>query len=140
LGGSGSARPLSDNDLFHIPHYSEEFVSERFPVFSGKVSLRYPNFGDEVDIDRAALMLGGSNTARILAALQTCLEQAPASWWRPNEKDRTIVPALDRITDSPALLELYTRWIRWRDSFRIEPTGPDPSGTVPPAADPMVGG
>jgi hypothetical protein len=68
LGGPGSVLPVADQDLFKVPFYSENFISERFPAFSGTVTLRFPTFGDEVVIDRLALIMGGSNTARIMAA------------------------------------------------------------------------
>jgi hypothetical protein len=113
---------LTDAELFKIPNYEEDFVSDRFPAFSGHIVLRFPSFGDEVEIDRLTIILGDSQTARILAALQTCLEGAPPAWWRPNEIKRICVPAVDRVSDAPALLGLYTRWIKWRDSFRIQPS------------------
>ena len=124
LGGPGSVLPVADSDLFKVPPYVEDFVSERFPAFSGRVTLRFPTFGDEVAIDRLAIVLGGANTSRIMAALQICLEGAPASWWRPNEEKRMVEPAIDRINDSPALIGLYSRWTLWRDTFRVQPAGP----------------
>ena len=122
--------PVADKDLFQVPDYAEDFVSERFPAFNGRVSLRFPSFGDEVEIDRLAVMLGGTNTGRILAALQICLVSAPASWWRPNEKERRIEPAPERINDSPALIGLYARWTLWRDTFRVGDPGTDLPTTV----------
>jgi hypothetical protein len=129
LGGPGSSLPLSDGDLFKIPNFEEDFVSERFPHFSGHISLRYPSFGDEVDIEAYALVMGGTVYARICAALSTCLESAPPSWWAPNPEKRTVDPAIGRITDSPALIGLYNRWIKWRDTFRVQPAGSGAAGT-----------
>ena len=140
LGGPGAVRPVTDAELFKIPHYEEDFGSDRFPAFNGKVVLRYPSFGDEVDIDRLAVVLGGTNTARILAAIQVCLESAPPIWWRPNEEKRAIEPAVDRMPDGPGLLGLYSRWIRWRDTFRFEPAGSGVSGTQSQAATPLGSG
>ena len=80
LGGPDVSRPVSDSDFFKIPHYVEDFVSPRFPDFSGVLTLRFPSFGDEVDIDRLTLILGGTQSARVMAALQICLESAPPIW------------------------------------------------------------
>ena len=130
LGGLGVSLPATDSDLFQIPDYTEEFVSKRFPQFSGTVRLRYPTFGDEVAIDRLAIIMGGANTGRILAALQTCLEGAPATWWKANNEKRCVEPAVERIMDSPALVGLYSRWTLWRDAFCAVPSGSDPAGTI----------
>jgi hypothetical protein len=139
LGGPDVVRPVADGDFFKIPHFTEDFVSARFPDFNGRITLRYPSFGDEVDIDRLTLILGGTQVGRIMAALQTCLEAAPPIWWRPNEQLRTIEPAIDRFPDSPALLGLYTRWIKWRDSFRFGPPEQDAPGTAAADAAPVAG-
>ena len=130
LGGPGSSRPLTDAELFHVPPFEDAFVSERFPQFSGNIGLRYPTFGDEVDIEAYANVLGGTAYARILAALSVCLEWGPPSWFRANEEKRTVEPALGRINDSPALIALYARWIKWRDTFRVSAPGASAEGTV----------
>jgi hypothetical protein len=137
LGGPGSSQPVSDGDLFKIPNYEEDFVSDRFPHFNGHISLRYPSFGDEVDIEAYAMVMGGTAYARIHSALSTCLESAPPSWWAANQAKRTVDPAIGRITDSPALIGLYNRWIKWRDTFRVGSAGSGPAGTEPAPEAPM---
>lgn len=126
---------LSDGDIFKIPHYEEEFVSERFPSCSGRVALRFPSFGDEVEMDRLSLLMGDTLTSRVHAAFITCLEAAPATWFRPGQgQNLQPVVAVDRIPDSPALVALYGRWIAWRDNFRFKAPAPAEGGAQPTAA------
>lgn len=133
LGGPGPL-PVFDEDLFKVPNFKTEMASDRFPEFNGGVTMRFPNFGDEIEIDRLTLLLGGTMVARISATFHVCLEAAPASWWRANEKSGQIEVAIDRIKDSAALVKVYQNFITWRDTFRVPMPGP--AGQTPEPACP----
>lgn len=128
LGGP-SVPVITDGDLFKLPVYEEDFAAGAWESASGRVVLRFPTFGDEVEIERLAVIHGGTLLARAQAALSVCLKAAPESWWMPapNGSDPAL-PALHRLPCSPELVALWTRWITWRDSFR--PTTPGPVGAA----------
>lgn len=135
LGGPGSVPEILDGDIFKLPKFSEEFTSEAFPQVNGRVSLRYPSFGDEVEVERLAVMRGGTVLARAQATFVVCLETAPPCWWRPNPNAANNpgappIPAPDRLPCSSDLVALWTRWIAWRDSFRGGAPLPDQPGTL----------
>jgi hypothetical protein len=127
----GPVPVLEDGDVFHLPVLTTEFVSERFPSLNGTVRLRFPAFGDELEIDRLAAIMGGTLLSRVNASFRTCLIGAPLKWFRPSStSDVTPVLALERIPDSPALVALFGKWLEWRDSFRESV----PASTAPESA------
>lgn len=125
---------IPDDAAFKPPTFSHDFTSEMFPDFDGPIVLRYPTFGDEVEIERRSLLRGSGFMGRCLAYVEVCLKTAPAPWWRPapgSDKDASLLPlpAPDRILDSVALMGMVTKFLKWRDSFRngVSPeTGPTP--------------
>lgn len=140
LGGPGSVPEILDGDIFKLPVFEAHFVSEAWPEANGTVRLRYPSFGDEVEIERLAVMKGGTLLARALATFQVCLESAPAKWWRPSP-DPTLppLPAPDRLPCAPDLVDLWTKWISWRGSFRSGASAENAGGADKPAGG-AVGG
>jgi hypothetical protein len=138
LGGPGSIPDVRDGDIFKLPVFEADFISEAWPETNGHVVLRYPCFGDEVEIERLAVMRGGTLLARALATFNVCLESAPARWWRPNpDPTRPPVPAPDRLPCPPDLVDLWTRWLAWRDSFRSRAAGEGAPGPDKPADGPV---
>jgi len=125
LGGPG-VPVIADGDLFRLPVFEEEFSGGFWEAASGHVVLRFPTFGDEVEIERIAVIHGGTLLARAQAAISVCLKAAPESWWMPGKDGDSPLPALHRLPCSPELVALWTRWMAWRDSFR--PKTPSPSG------------
>lgn len=145
LGGPGSVPPILDGDIFKLPVFSFDFVSAAWPEANGPVRLRYPSFGDEVEIERLAVLSGGTMLARAQATFVVCLEAAPPNWWRPHPNVATNpgappVPATDRLPCSPELVDLWSRWISWRDSFRSGSQTKSAVGADEPAGGPVVGG
>jgi hypothetical protein len=121
LGGPGSVPEIADGDIFKLPKWGMDFVSEAFPQVNGRIELRFPSFGDEVEIERLAVMRGGTALARAQASFMVCLESAPACWWRPSPSlapGAPPVPAIDRLPCSPELVGAWQNWLIWRDSFR----------------------
>ena len=112
------APPITDADVFSPPSYSENFTSEQFPYMNGKVVLRLPSFGDDVEIARLSALDGQTVWSSVAASLSVCLETAPPAWYRklPN-LDKPIL-AIGRLHDSAGLINLYTRWQTWRANFR----------------------
>ena len=128
-------------DIFKLPLFEHTVVSERFPMVGGLVRMRYPNVGDEVEISRLTAVWGNTLEARIFAALSVCVTGAPASWYaepRPNELAPRL--AVERLLDFPALVEVYTAFILWRDSFRGGQPRPDPGGGAGPEGTPPLAG
>ena len=141
LGGPGSVPEILDGDIFKLPVFRADFVSSSWPETNGPVALRYPAFGDEVEIERLAVMKGDTVLARALATFQVCLESAPARWWRPNpDPMKSPMPAPDRLPCAPDLVGLWSSYLVWRDSFRSGAQGEGVSGTDQPAGGPVVGG
>lgn len=137
----GPLPALADGDIFHLPRYEESFVSERFPSLNGRVALRFPTFGDEVEIERLSDLWGGTVLSRSQAALVVCLVAAPATWFRPGSgADQKPAVAVDRIPDSAALVHLVGRWIAWRDDFRSPDAVPAGGGTDGAPEAPVGGG
>ena len=129
LGGPSAVPELSDGDVFSLPVFEEVFDGGHWEKASGKVRLRYPTFGDEVEIERLSVINGGTLLARAQASIMVCLEAAPASWWRPSLKEGSDpFPAPDRLPCSPEVVGLFTRWIAWRDSFRRKDDAPPGAG------------
>lgn len=124
LGGPGSVPEVTDGDLFKLPVYEEDFSGGYWVKASGKVILRYPTFGDEVEIERLSVMRGGTILARAQATLLVCLQAAPSSWWRANPAPSgDPLPAVDRLPCSVEIVGLFQRWLNWRDSFRVPDAG-----------------
>lgn len=121
LGGPGSVPAIADGDIFKLPKWGMDFASEAFPQVNGRIELRFPTFGDEVEIERLAVMRGGTALARAQASFVVCLESAPACWWRPSQSPTpgaAPIPAPDRLPCSPELVAAWQNWLVWRDSFR----------------------
>jgi hypothetical protein len=119
---------LADGDIFKLPTWGFDFISEAWPQVNGRIELRYPSFGDEVAIERLAVMSGGTVLARAQAAFMVCLHSAPPCWWRPNPSqapDAQPLPAPDRLPCSPELVGAWQNWLAWRDSFRSGAPGAD---------------
>lgn len=134
LGGPGSVPEIRDGDIFKLPVFEADFVSDAWPEANGPVRLRYPSFGDEVEIERLAVMSGGTLLARAYATFHVCLEAAPAKWWRPGAApDAPPVPALDRLPCAPDLVGLWSKWLAWRGSFRSGAPEESAGGAVKPA-------
>lgn len=124
LGGPGSVPEVTDGDLFKLPVFEDDFSGGFWKQASGKVILRYPTFGDEVEIERLSVMRGGTILARAQATLLVCLQAAPSTWWRANPTPGgDPLPAVDRLPCSVEIVGLFQRWLSWRDSFRIEDAG-----------------
>jgi hypothetical protein len=125
----GGPLPFTPDEIFKVPAFEEDVVSERFPEMNGKVRLRFPNVGDEIEISRITLAMGGTMDARVFAGITTCIEAAPGYWYAPPPQGE-LRPrlAVHRLLDFPALVGLYTRWISWRDSFRRIQQGADAGG------------
>lgn len=117
------ATPISDGDVFSPPSFSEDFVSEQFPYMNGKVSLRFPTFGDDVEIARLSAMDGHTLQAVVFASLAVCIDQAPAAWWRKVPNSDKPVLSLAKLHDTASLVNLFTRWQTWRANFRQEIQG-----------------
>jgi len=131
LGGPGSVAPIVDGDLFSLPLFEEAFDGGYWQKASGPVVMRYPTFGDEVEVERQTIMRGGTVLARAQAAIAVCLKSAPASWYRPDPMGgSTPVLALDRLPCSVELIGLFQRWLLWRDSFRRKDEGETGGETV----------
>jgi hypothetical protein len=110
---------LSPGAVLVMPVYEELFVSASFPEMDGLIKLKFPSVRDEVLIARDTLGDGGTLEARVMHALQRCCIAAPGSWYSPgNEVDPKPVLDLGQHYDFTGLVNLYTRWMRWRDSFR----------------------
>ena len=117
--------------VLKIPFYEENIVSERFPEMNGRVRLRYPNIGDQLNIAEESQAHGNTGLARIIGHLKVCLETAPASWYRQEEGQAKPIVALERLYDSDLLVDLFTRWAEWRSSFRRDSSTTDiTSGAV----------
>lgn len=122
---AGVDAPMPDA-AFKPPTFSQAFKSEMFPDFDGVVELRFPTFGDEVEVERRTLARGAGYMARQLSYLEVCLVKAPASWWRPGLDGQPPLPAPDRLPDSAAVMRFVTAFLKWRDSFRSGvPAEPD---------------
>ncbi len=140
IGGPSAVPEIQDGDIFSLPLYKEEFLGGAWEKASGPVALRFPTFGDEVEIERLCLVNGGTTLARAQAAIYTCLASAPASWFRPNPTGGDPLPAPDRLPCSPELIGLYGRWILWRDSFRRKAEEAPGGESEQPAPGAVVGG
>src|SRR5574340_402517 len=139
LGGPGSVPEILDGDIFKLPTFKADFVSEAWPEVNGPISLRYPSFGDEVEIERLTVMKGGTVLARALATFQVCLESGPSRWWRPNpDPSKPPLPAADRLPCAPDLVGLWSSYLVWRDSFRSGAQGPGGEGADGPAGGAVV--
>jgi hypothetical protein len=125
----GGPVSIPSGDVFKIPAYEEDYSSVNFPEESGRVRLRFPSVGDEIEISRLTMLNGGTMDARIFAAIFVCCEAGPARWFsKPKEGEVTPQLALSALYDFPGLIALYTRWIKWRDSFRRTPAAPVADG------------
>jgi hypothetical protein len=85
---------------------------------NGTVSLKYPNFGEDLKIERATNLLGGGNLALMKATLLVCIERAPSTWYEFEEGASTPVLNLDRLPDDSVLADLYRAFTDWQRSFR----------------------
>ena len=140
LGGPSAVPDIVDGDIFSLPVFEEVFDAGPWEKASGTVRLRFPTFGDEVEIERLSMLNGGTSLARAQAAIFVCLAAAPASWFRPNPSQEAPLPAPDRLPCSVELIALYGRWILWRDSFRRKDAGLPGGEAKQSAADSVVGG
>jgi hypothetical protein len=125
--------PIQEGDIFSLPIFRRDFVSESFPLMNGEVVLRFPVVSDEIDVERRMVQSGGSYLTRGLAMLAVCIEKAPASWYRPSAQPSpdpkapaTPSISLGHLPDTIALMQLAKEFLAWRDDFR------SPGGTAAP--------
>ena len=109
-------------DIFTQPLFTFEVKStSKLPnaaAMNGPVVLRYPNFGDDLRIERTHKALGGGNLNLMFATLAICIEKAPGSWWELQAGAREPVLNLERLKDREALADLYIAFSDWQRSFR----------------------
>jgi hypothetical protein len=110
------------DEIFAQPHF--DFVvksTSKIPkaqAMNGTVVLRYPNFGDDLRIERMHKLLGGGNLNLMFATLAVCIESAPASWYELQPGAREPNLNLERLKDREALADLYIAFSDWQRSFR----------------------
>ena len=124
--------PLSPGAVLLAPVYQEEFVSEQFPEMNGPVRIRFSNIEDEILIAGDVAVDGGTLEARVYHSIRRCCEAAPKSWYSPGENDPTPVINLRKHYDFAELVALYTRWIKWRATFRRDNNPPNTPQTDQP--------
>jgi len=107
---------LTAGELIKPKKFEADFVSHAWPEYNGKVVVRYPSLGDMLAIEGMSRGKGGH--WELWASFQTCLEQAPASWYTlaPGKTEPSL--ALDAIQDSEGLWDLWVEFLEWRRSFR----------------------
>ena len=78
--------------------------------------VRYPSLGDMLQIEG---MAGGKGAHwELWATLHTCIEKAPASWYKLEDGKTLPSLALDAIQDSEGLWEFWVSYLQWRKTFR----------------------
>ena len=107
---------LTAGELIKPKKFEAAFESPAWPEYDGPVVIRYPSLGDMLQIEGMARGKGGH--WELWATLHTCLERAPATWYKlePGKKEPTL--ALEAIQDSEGLWDLWVSFLEWRASFR----------------------
>lgn len=126
----GGLPPIQTPDLFTLPTFEDVVVSPRFPAMCGPISLRWPTWGDELEIERISGGLGP--VSRAFAHFQVLTVRAPGAFYRApsqGEPQNKLVLALAGLPDLEALIAVYRRFVAWRDNFLA---GPQPDGDCPP--------
>jgi hypothetical protein len=118
-------RSLAQDPFASLPGFSCDFVSELFPLMNGPVVLRYPSMGDMMDIER--MVVRGKPYSEVMATLAVMIDKAPACWYQLVSGETTPSLALARMPYDPAIIDLYSTYIKWRDSFRPGANGGAPT-------------
>jgi hypothetical protein len=122
LAPEAAAGFQGQDDIFAQPIFSFEVKStSKLPgaqAMNGLVTMRYPNFGDDLKIERMHKILGGGNLNLMFATLAVCIERAPATWYELVDGAREPGLNLDRLKDREALADLYIAFSDWQRSFR----------------------
>ncbi len=105
------------SEILKPPTFTFAFESP-FPDLAGPVEVRYPTFGDLLEIERLALAAGGGAIAEWGATLRICLQKAPHGWYRLAAKGGQPEVALDTFPDGDGLQACYRNFLAWRRSFR----------------------
>jgi hypothetical protein len=110
------------DDIFDQPLFRFEVKStSKLPgaqAMNGTVVMRYPNFGDDLKIERMQRILGGGNLNLMFATMAVCIEQAPAAWYELVEGNKEPSLNIERLKDREALADLYIAFSDWQRSFR----------------------
>jgi hypothetical protein len=118
-----AAAAFEGNDtLFSMPVESFVVTSDlKHPdidKMNGTVTLKFPNVGDDMRIERLTAALGNRNLAEVFATISVCCVKAPAGWYSLLKDGKTPILDLERLPDMEALADLYIRFNKWRGSFR----------------------
>lgn len=105
-------------DLLRPPVFETVFRCPMVPELEGLVAIRYPRFGDLLEIERITGLRGGGAVAEWYATLSVCLEQAPDAWFRVVKDQRLPVLALDTFPDGDGLQLMLREFLAWRRSVR----------------------
>lgn len=109
-------------DLFEMPTFTFEVESKSkihgAEKMNGKVVMKFPNMGDDLDIERRLRALGGGSMANMYATLHTCIIKAPATWYELKAGSKTPTLNLSRLPDDAVLADLYLAFTDWQRSFR----------------------
>lgn len=109
-------------DLFEMPTFTFDVESKsKIPgaeKMNGKVVMKFPNTGDDLDIERRLRALGGGNMANMFATLYVCIVKAPPSWYELKEGAKVPSLSLSRLPDDAVLADLYLAFTEWQRSFR----------------------
>lgn len=113
----------SGDHLFRQPEFSFEVKSTlKIPgvdKMNGTVVMRFPNLGDDLEIERLTRIMGGGHVAHMTATLAVCITKAPASWYEvPEDIKKKPVLHLERLLDDSVLADLYAAFTQWQRSFR----------------------
>ena len=112
---------LTASELIKPKRFEHEFQSPAWPEYDGRVVIRYPSLGDMLQIE--GMTRGRGAHWELWATLRTCIEKAPASWYKleaakPGSETPEPSLALDSIQDSEGLWEMWVEYLAWRSSFR----------------------
>lgn len=107
---------LTASELVKPKRFEFAFSSPAWPEYDGQVVVRYPSMGDMLTIEAMAKDRGPQ--WELWATFNTCIEKAPASWYRlePGKLEPSL--ALSAIQDSEGLWEMWVEYLTWRRSFR----------------------